>query len=201
MRRLSFIIFLFIACFEAYGQSPHGTELKLDCTACHNTSGWEIPSSEWKFVPIEEKQISKTTGLELQTASSKFNHFDTDFPLLESHEEVDCKACHETLIFDQAQTDCISCHTDVHSSSVGNDCIRCHTSSTWLVDNIPELHEANGFPLTGAHNAQNCVDCHKSETQLRFDPIGNECLSCHLPDYNEAKIPDHVAGNFSQNCI
>jgi hypothetical protein len=192
------LVFSFL---QGKAQSPHGTELKMDCTACHNTDGWEIPASEWKFTPKTEKRISSATGLEIQTTNTRFNHYETDFPLLESHQDVDCRACHETLVFDQAQTDCFSCHIDVHSASVGNDCIRCHTSSTWLVDNIPELHEQNGFPLVGAHATQNCVDCHMSETQLRFDPIGNDCVSCHLDDFNATDSPDHKNGNFSMNCL
>jgi len=78
--------------------------------------------------------------------------------------------------------DCASCHVDIHSQSVGNDCVRCHTSETWLVDNIPELHEENGFPLIGSHSNLSCVECHTSETTLRFDRVGNECISCHRDD-------------------
>jgi hypothetical protein len=85
--------------------------------------------------------------------------------------------------------------------SVGNDCARCHTPDNWLVNNIPEIHEQNGFPLVGTHSNLSCVDCHKSETNLRFDRLGNDCFNCHDDDYASAKNPDHVAAGYSTNCI
>jgi hypothetical protein len=85
--------------------------------------------------------------------------------------------------------------------SVGNDCARCHTAKSWLVDNIPELHEQNGFPLRSAHAVLSCVDCHKSETTLRWDRIGNECISCHRVDFNQATQPNHIQSGFSTQCI
>jgi len=85
--------------------------------------------------------------------------------------------------------------------TVGNDCSRCHTTQNWLVDNIPELHEENGFMLSGAHAGLSCVDCHRSETNLSFNRIGNDCINCHRTDFMAAKNPDHVNGGFSTNCI
>ena len=43
----------------------------------------------------------------------------------------------------------------------------------------------------GAHSTLSCVECHTSETNLRFDRIGNECISCHRDDYMAAKRPNH----------
>ncbi len=163
---------------QLLAQSPHGKELKIDCAQCHNPNGWSI---------------------DLNTL--KFNHnTSTQFKLEESHAETNCISCHSTLVFNEAQSSCISCHTDVHSASVGNDCIRCHTSNNWMVNTISELHEENGFALVGAHNSLDCVACHTSETNLRFDAIGNECINCHQTDFNETVNPNHISAEFSTNC-
>jgi len=131
----------------------------------------------------------------------QFDHDKTNFQLEGTHQQTDCKLCHSTLVFDQAPMDCVSCHTDVHSQSVGNDCMQCHNSETWLVDNIPELHEANGFPLIGSHSNLSCIECHTSETSLRFDRIGNDCISCHQDDYASTQNPNHTTAGYSTNCI
>ncbi|MEQ1587653.1 MAG: hypothetical protein ABL895_17335, partial [Cyclobacteriaceae bacterium] len=178
MYRLSSIIFaLFGFIIQTYAQSPHGESLKMDCAACHVSSGW---------LPVRKKM--------------NFNHDATSFPLEGIHKQADCKECHTSLVFGNAPSDCVSCHTDVHSMSVGNNCARCHTPQTWIVDNIPELHEANGFPLVGSHSSPACLDCHVSETNLRFDRIGNDCINCHQDDYLATKTPDHQKANYSTNC-
>ena len=178
MYRLSSIILVLFFSMQLFAQSPHGEELKIDCAQCHTSENWLI---------------------NLETI--KFNHEElTEFKLEGTHVEINCKECHSTLVFNEVQTQCISCHTDIHSASVGNDCLRCHTSENWIVNNIPELHEENGFTLVGAHNSLDCVDCHTSETNLRFDRIGNDCINCHLSDYDETINPNHKSAGFSTNC-
>ncbi|RMF21496.1 MAG: hypothetical protein D6765_15530, partial [Bacteroidetes bacterium] len=95
----------------------------------------------------------------------------------------------------------ISCHTDVHQNTVGDDCRRCHSTENWLIDDIFSLHLENGFPLLGAHATAECAACHSSETALRFDRLGNECVNCHLEDFNRTTQPNHPDAGFSTNCI
>ena len=178
MRRLSSLILLQLLILGVYAQSPHGESLKLKCSDCHDPASWNAISD-----------------------SIIFNHNTTDFPLEETHLLVDCKTCHSSLVFEEASSQCVTCHSDVHSMTVGNDCARCHTSRSWLVDYIPELHEENGFPLIGSHGTLSCADCHVSETSLRFDRIGNDCLNCHMDDYSSTQNPNHGVSGFSTNCI
>ena len=179
MHRLSSIILvLLLGTAPILAQSPHGDVLKMDCVRCHNPSGWTI-----NFQTIQ------------------FDHDKTDFQLEGTHQLTDCKSCHSTLVFEETPMECISCHTDIHNQSVGNDCLRCHGSETWLVDNIPELHEENGFPLIGSHSNLSCVECHTSETTQRFDRMGNDCFSCHNDDYAGTQSPNHGTAGYSTNCI
>lgn len=178
MYRLSSIIVLLFACFQMTAQSPHGKSLKIDCAQCHNPKSWKMDFKTLKF------KHNKATNFKLEGV----------------HSEVNCKECHTTLVFNEVNSDCISCHTDIHSASVGNDCARCHTPKSWIVNNISELHEENGFALTGSHANIDCVECHKSETNLRFDKLGNDCINCHQIDYNNTVNPNHKTAEFSTNC-
>ena len=61
---------------------PHGS-LELPCTDCHTVDGWR---------PLRD--------------SLEFNHSTTGFPLLLSHEGVDCLSCHLDLDFSRVATAC-----------------------------------------------------------------------------------------------
>ncbi|MBT8275187.1 MAG: hypothetical protein KJO39_03500 [Bacteroidia bacterium] len=178
MYRLSFTIALLLVLLPVMSQSPHGDDLKMDCAECHTPDSWTL-----NFETLQ------------------FDHGTTKFELEGSHEVTDCKACHTDLTFKDTSTDCISCHLDVHNQSVGNDCMRCHNSDSWLVFNIPELHEQNGFPLIGAHTNLGCIECHDSASTLVFRPLGNECIECHRDDYMATTNPNHAISGFSTDCI
>ncbi len=179
MRKLSFIIsaVLILNHNSLAQKSPHGRDFTISCSVCHSTKGWEIDKSIYSF-----------------------DHNSTAMPLEGQHLSVNCKSCHPTLVFSDAKTGCSDCHTDIHSQTVGPDCERCHTPKSWLVENITEIHQRTRFPLVGPHNSIDCELCHKSASLLRFDPLGVECVDCHIADYRSAKNPDHVLGGFSTRC-
>lgn len=198
--RAKWVVLFFCLGFSSHinAQSPHGPDFKVNCADCHLTTSWEIPYDAWdRKGPV----FSKTTGWQIGWDTAKFSHTKTNFPLTGQHIRVDCRTCHESLVFSEAKSDCFACHTDVHQQTLGMDCTRCHNTENWLVDFIPELHQDNGFPLLGAHAVASCTDCHTSETQLRFDRIGNDCINCHLDDFQTTKSPDHVKAGFSTNCV
>ena len=203
MSKLIFII-LFLVMYvnlHAQSESPHGEDFKMQCDACHTSDSWEIPHDLWKFEEVVEKNISGATGWEMPIDNSKFNHNNTEFSLVGQHENVDCRLCHESLVFSEADVDCKSCHIDPHKQTVGFDCARCHGVENWAVDNIAELHNENGFPLLGMHALSNCAECHLNESTLAFEPIGNECVNCHTEDFVSTTLPNHSEAGFSMNCI
>ncbi|MCK5705396.1 MAG: hypothetical protein KAI29_29805, partial [Cyclobacteriaceae bacterium] len=201
MHRLSPIIFLLGLTINLVAQNPHGEDFQMDCAACHTSKGWEIQADFWKNNKPIEPLVSETTGMELPYKSRGFDHNSTDFVLQGQHALVDCRGCHQTLVFSEANTECVSCHTDMHNQTVGADCARCHNTEIWLVDNITELHQDNGFPLLGAHFTAYCSDCHDSESALTFERIGNECINCHMDEYTATNSPNHIGAGFSINCI
>ncbi|MEZ4918996.1 MAG: cytochrome c3 family protein [Saprospiraceae bacterium] len=180
-------------------QSPHGELLQLDCGACHTAAGWDIPFETW--APAKQNKDNPLNPSAVQKLDIKFTHDSTLFPLTGRHALVDCRSCHESLVFSEASNECYSCHLDMHQQTVGMDCARCHTTNNWLVDDINAIHNSNGFPLLGNHALANCTDCHNSDTRLRFDPIGNECIDCHQSDFQATTNPNHNQAGFPTNCI
>ena len=177
MRCLSQIIFLLLIVTTAWSQSsPHGSDLQLECSVCHSTDNWDLSSS------------------------TTFDHNSTGFQLTGEHKNTECKMCHSTLVFSQAQNNCNSCHTDMHASTVGQDCDRCHNTSSWIVMDMRQRHLATRFPLEGVHTSVDCFDCHQSLASLRFDNLGTNCNNCHQSDYLATTNPNHLNANFSTEC-
>jgi Zn finger protein HypA/HybF involved in hydrogenase expression len=177
MYRLSFFLALILS-LGLKAQNPHGDNFKIDCKECHNSSGWDLVLSELDW-----------------------DHSQTGFALEGQHKMTDCMDCHKTLEFSDAEPNCVSCHNDLHEMTLGNDCVRCHDENSWLVNDIPQLHEQNGFPLEGSHAVISCSDCHLGANNLSFSRLGSECIDCHREDYLSAKEPDHLASGFGMDCV
>ncbi len=178
MRILSFLIFsLGIYLNNQQPESPHGADFKISCKTCHSTKGWQLDKAIYSF-----------------------DHNTTLLPLEGQHKNLSCRQCHPTLKFGEAKTSCNECHTDIHQGTVGFDCSRCHTPASWLVNNIIELHQTSRFPLVGAHRTADCSQCHLSESLLRFDVQGINCIDCHRKDYLATTNPNHQQSGISEDC-
>ena len=160
--------------------NPHG-KFQGPCGDCHSASAWK---------PAK--------------ISPKFDHAKFGFPLEGAHAAAACASCHATLDFSQERQLCASCHEDVHHGEFGSECATCHTARSFI-DRAGMLrtHQVSRFPLSGAHAALECESCHRpvQAGQPRFVGTPSECESCHMADYQNAKSPDHVAGNFPHDCM
>ncbi len=178
MRFLSLIIIVIMLIFNRLQtDSPHGSNFKISCKVCHSSKGWQLDKSIYSF-----------------------DHNKTRLPLTGQHTILNCRECHLTLVFSEAKTNCIDCHKDIHQATVGLECSRCHTPNSWLVQNISDIHQISRFPLLGAHRTADCEQCHKSESLLRFDVTGINCIDCHRQTYQGTTNPNHVQAGFSQDC-
>ncbi|MCB8995590.1 MAG: hypothetical protein H6538_08275 [Bacteroidales bacterium] len=178
MRILSLLILALILYMSArQSDSPHGRDFKITCSECHTADSWKFNKTGYSF-----------------------DHNTTNLPLTGQHTKAECTQCHKSLVFSEAKTDCNSCHEDIHQATVGSDCSRCHTPASWLVKNVNELHRNSRFPLVGAHNQADCYDCHLSETRVRFDVPGINCIDCHRKEFLATTNPSHVEAGFSEDC-
>lgn len=178
MRILSLIvIFGTLLLIGMKSDHPHGQGFKISCNTCHSSKGWQLDKAIYSF-----------------------DHNKTKLPLTGQHIVLDCRKCHKTLVFSEAKSECKDCHNDVHQATVGLDCSRCHTPESWLVKNINEIHRMSRFPLLGVHRTADCSDCHKSESLVRFDVPGINCIDCHRQNYNATTNPNHAQAGFSEDC-
>ena len=161
------------ACMDCHRTDPHGGQFahRADggrCEACHTLMGWR-PST---FTALE--------------------HAHTGFALVRPHERLECAKCH---IPAGAQTRfkipyalCTACHEDAHEGQFAaapwlNKCEKCHNGATFKSANFTlAQHQAGSFPLTGAHLAVACDQCHKplkASNVARFHFVALTCATCH----------------------
>ncbi len=161
----------------------HNNTVGQDCAECHTQNSWIV---------------SNTTEL----------HQNVGFPLLGAHTYADCASCHTSvslLEFPPLGVDCIDCHRDDYQSStnpnhveagLSTNCIECHKVESFEWTSSGFNHDF--FPLTKGHQINDCAACHSSGL---FEPISNECISCHQQDFNAASNPSHQGSGFSTNCM
>ena len=159
--------------------SHSASGFSTDCTECHSQSAWE---------------------------PSTFDHDNQYFPIYSGEHRGEwnaCSDCHEVQSNFSIFT-CISCHE--HNQSEMNDehrgingysyvstaCYNCHPNGS---EDGAFSHSTTGFPLTGAHLASTCADCHVSQA-----PLSTECISCHNTDYSNAQSPNHSAIGLENTC-
>jgi len=141
-----------------------------DCAACHTVDGFK-PS---------------TFGVK--------EHAATSYPLEGRHAEVKCEQCHtpkgKATLFRIAQTQCSSCHEDAHKGQFAatpyqNRCEQCHSVQEFHPAHFAlTRHKETRFPLTGAHLAVPCAQCHQEQPRGSVAPVkfrfeDRSCTTCH----------------------
>ncbi len=148
------------------------------CTQCHSTGGW---------------------------SPALFDHVATNFPISGAHVSLQCQSCHLSGNYQLVYTECYQCHQDDFQvplnpnhalGNFGHDCLPCHTTTAWLPSTFS--HNTTPFQLTGAHQTATCNQCHGSN---QYQGLPSACVDCHAQQFQNAINPNHVANNFSQNCV
>lgn len=161
-------------------KSPnHSTaQFSRDCLSCHTMNGW---------------------------TPSTFNHSKTDFVLVGAHTTTECSSCHKNGKFRGTPVDCYSCHQVQYvktvnpnhtSAQFNHDCSTCHTSVSWIPSTFD--HTKTNFQLLGAHKTAECSSCHSNG---QFKGLPMECYPCHQTQFTKTTTPNHVTGQFSQQCL
>ncbi|MBT8256055.1 MAG: cytochrome c family protein, partial [Bacteroidia bacterium] len=172
----------FSACMNCHTDYHNGefaeNGVSPDCAQCHNL----------------EKGFSFT----LFTIE---DHQKTDFKLEGAHLATPCFACHvderdQRWSFANKGERCTDCHENFHEDYLAaefipnNDCTSCHGSESW--DMVTFNHDRTDWPLTGAHRAISCRECHFeiSENKViisqNFSNLSSDCASCHDNVHGEA---------------
>ncbi len=202
-----------------------GAHAAVDCESCHKGAATgQFQGLSTQCYSCHAQDYKTTTNPNHVTASfptgcdqchgtntwldAKFDHSSVGFPLTNSHADPPrvCLDCHINNNYSLTSTACVTCHLkDFQGASNPNHvaggfsqtCQTCHTTIAWQPATFD--HSTVGFPLTNSHAdpPRVCLDCHINNN---YNITTTACVSCHLPDYQGAKNPDHVAGGFAQTC-
>ena len=172
-----------VVCHQTdYDEEHTGTGFPLDCASCHTVDDWD---------------------------DADFDHADTAFPLVGSHDQAECTSCHGNggvllLPAPASPEDCASCHqVDYDEEHTGSGfpttCLDCHEQTDW--DRVSINHPAlsDGFELLGRHDEAECVTCHTlPDFGLLFAPPAsqNDCVVCHQTEYDG----EHNGTGFPLDC-
>ncbi len=171
-----------------------------DCASCHEDVHQQKFGNDCRACHSEE-------SFQLIRDLSAFDHEWTGFALEGKHQEVDCRACHETkMTAPLPHNYCADCHWDFHEGQFVDvsrtpDCAECHTvdgfsGSIFTV----EQHNASRFPLTGAHLATPCFACHLQEDKWLFKDIGERCIDCHEDVHNGSVAVRFMPDRACESC-
>jgi hypothetical protein len=166
----------FANCKDCHTPDPHKGQFdprpkQGECAECHTVDGWK-PS----LFGVKEHDTSK-------------------YPLRGQHIKVECAKCHipagKDTIYKVKFASCTDCHKDPHdkqfaAAPYNNRCEDCHTVADWHRTTYSiAKHRSSRFPLSGAHAAVPCSDCHKAGLGGRTDKIlpfrfdDRTCTACH----------------------
>ncbi|MDE0886053.1 MAG: cytochrome C [Myxococcota bacterium] len=145
----------------------HDGQLGEDCADCHESKGWD---------------------------SARFDHDETDFPLLGAHLSADCGLCHPGDRYEETLSECKDCHAsqDSHRGKMGDACGDCHTTQEWEEGSF-DHDENTDFALVGEHSEVACNDCHLSKVTGLAKDLEPSCAGCHA-------VQDDHDGSFGAKC-
>lgn len=158
---------------------PHDT-FPADCALCHLSTSWHELRPDFQF------DHGAATGT----------------PLLGAHRQVACLLCHNDRgpVQQFAVRGCAGCHVDPHQGQLGTTCERCHHEVSWQPTGALAEHQRTRFPLTGAHAAAACFQCHPGADAGLFQHADTRCESCHQSDLARATNPNHLALGYTSAC-
>ena len=169
------------ACADCH-TDVHRAELGNACERCHSPKSWLVPDMAQR-------------------------HNNTRFPLMGPHATLPCQSCHvneQKYEYVNVPTDCVGCHRNTYDATnnpphratgFGTDCQACHslTAMRWAGS---FNHDLTVFPLTGAHVAVACSQCH---TTTQFAAAPTTCYGCHTDAVTNRTTPvPHI--NFPTDC-
>ncbi|MCB9883167.1 MAG: hypothetical protein H6834_15370 [Planctomycetes bacterium] len=191
-----------------------GAHAQAECLRCHNDRGPVATFAQQGCSGCHEDTHRGQLGKNCEACHVETNwrpndiitkHNETRFPLIGAHAAVSCFLCHpgaDVGEFKRAPVSCEACHQrDVARASDPN-----HMALGWT-QNCEQCHQPTSFtreafvhalyPLTGRHATAACETCHTGGT---FQGTPNQCVDCHLNEYNATIDPNHMQAQFPTTC-
>jgi len=192
--------------------------ISTDCASCHQGDYKNTPNTCYACHQQDFESTLDPSHLDLQFSTdcaschtedqwtpSTFDHDGMYFPIYsgEHHGEWDqCTDCHSVLN-NYSVFSCTNCHmnpeTDQGHLIIGGyvyedqACLACHPTGS---ANDGFDHNQTAFPLTGAHNSADCIECHING----YENTPTDCFACHEIDFNQSTNPNHQQIGLSNAC-
>lgn len=161
-----------------------GKHVRISCKECHIGGQYEGTSAlceDCHNAPAEHIMGINETCEVCHTVDNWniITFYHEVFSLTEGHQNVSCSDCHEDKEYDMASNLCESCHGAPidHAVNMDTECGLCHTTAGWS----PAEFDHSSYPLTGAHRAVSCIECHIEEV---FTGAPSDCVACHSEPTN-----------------
>ena len=178
----------------------------LACAKCHKTADFHAPVAHARCLDCHREEHgpqfrARADGGDCQACHTEqafkpatyrlAEHNASTFPLTGKHASTPCARCHSgahtAVNYRPRHSGCIDCHLDAHKgqfqdSHWKNACQLCHGTGGFRPSTFQLVnHQKTRYPLSGAHEAVPCGDCHKAGPQgaLRFRFPSTECTQCH----------------------
>ena len=175
----------------------------LDCRECHMENFASSVNPDHELAGFETNCEECHASITAGWSQTVFDH-GPDFPIRGAHLSAECSDCH-TVQYAGTTNLCGECHqADFASAEEPNHvdmgfptaCEACHNEVAWEGAFFDHL-VSTGFEIRGAHTGIDCTECH-AQNQL---DLPTNCIGCHQEDYNNVPDPDHVSGNFPDDCL
>lgn len=178
------------------------TGTSAQCYSCHNTDF--ASTNNPPHAQIGLPRDCGTCHTTLDWSNATFDHgVYAHWPLTGKHATVACVQCHTNNNYVTTSADCFGCHQKDFISTADpphqaggypTNCALCHTTSGWT----PSSFDHNtAFPLTGAHAAVACSQCHVNNNYVS---LPTDCFGCHSTDFNNSNNPSHVSLSLPHTC-
>ena len=175
-----------------------------DCVGCHQDeyNRTTAPNHAAAGLPTTCESCHRNTDVSWRGAG--FNHAAV-FPLVGSHAQQTCSACHVNSVYRGTPRDCVGCHQDDFNRTTTPNhaaagfpttCESCHREAdvSWRGSGF---NHAAVFPLVGAHAQQTCATCHVNNV---YRGTARDCVGCHQGEFNRTTAPNHAAAGFPTTC-
>jgi hypothetical protein len=192
-----------VPCAKCHKPAGADTDYRIrygQCTDCHD----DAHQKQFAAAPYTNRcQECHTVNGFRPSTFTVARHAKGRFPLEAAHVAVACIECHKmppgervpaAVRFVFAARACKDCHEDPHghlsaprifavSGAAAQEpgCQDCHTLRSWR-DMSRFDHARTTYPLTGAHGAVKCTECHRPPLGLKritFRGAPTACSGCH----------------------
>jgi hypothetical protein len=163
-------------CDKCHTGDLYKDKLKQTCMPCHQKD--DDKSHKGKLGDKCETCHTEVKWKELPG----FNHSRTKFPLLGKHIPLECKKCHQDLLFKDTPRECFPCHKKddekSHKLRLGKKCETCHNARDWKTWDFNH-DKRTKYKLEGAHKNVACVGCHTRPMEDKVVIKSSTCAACH----------------------